>query len=170
MPNRVRGAANPEALVRILTTCPGVTLGTSVAVLGVQAPAYQLALAAHGFARATAASQRGAALLRERYGCLCVMDQPSDQLDATALAALRRRLVSAGTLIFDVSTHRDRAELERQLRAAGFWMMQYRMIGLRQADGERERTVLLVARAPRSPLCDIPADVQHAAPAARRAA
>src|ERR1700733_10521480 len=123
-----RNAAKPGALARILTSCPGVTLATNIAVLGALAPAYQVALVGHGFARATAISPAGAALLRERYGCLCVMDRPADQLDAAALASLRRRLVAAGTLILDVSAPQGRAELEERLRAAHFWMRQYRMI------------------------------------------
>lgn len=156
-------AAKPGALARILTGCPGVTLVTNVAVLGAHAPAYQVALAAHGFARATAASQSGAALLRDRYGCLCVMEQPSDRLDATALASVLRRLLPAGTLILDVSEPRGRAELEERLRAAGFWMRQYRMIGMRGSDGIRRRAVFLVARAPRSTLREVPAGARLAA-------
>jgi hypothetical protein len=162
-PSHACTTAKRVALARALTSCPGVTVASSIAVLGDRAPAYQLALVAHGFTRVTAAAPNCEAWLRERYGCLCVMDHGADdQFEAAALAALRRRLAPAGTLVLDVSFGLDRTALAERLRAAHFWMLQYRVFGMRQADGARHRAVFMIARAPRSPLRAVPAGAELA--------
>jgi hypothetical protein len=133
-------------------------------VLGAAAPSYQLALMHHGFARVTAASRHGAALLRERYDGLCVMDLAADgRIDAAALRALRRRLVPSGQLALDVSSDPRRTVLAERLRAAGFRTLQYRVLRIQQADGSDRRAVFLLARAPR-------ATVRAVSPGSERAA
>jgi hypothetical protein len=163
-PSGAHGSAKPVALARALTSCPGVTVRSSIAVLGPAAPAYQLALVEHGFLEVTAASRQGAALLCDRYGCVCVMDDDAEEpFDAGSLAALRRRLTPAGTLLLDVSVGPDRTALAERLRAAHFWMLQYHVLRIQHADGTRRRAVFLVARAPRSPLRQIAAGTERAA-------
>jgi hypothetical protein len=120
-------AAPPRALARILTSCPCVTHATPIAVVGSEAATCQLALSAQGFAAVTAASSHGAAMLRERYGCLCLMDGPRvASLDAETLAMWRRRLLPGGTLALDVSLVANRDALATQLSALDFRMVQYR--------------------------------------------
>lgn len=133
-------AATPHALARILTSCPCVTHATPIAVVGAAAAPCQLGLSAQGFAAVTAASSHGAAMLRERYGCLCLMDGPRvASLDAETLALWRRRLLPGGTLALDVSMVANREALAAQLSAHDFRMIQYRA---------HRGAVFLVARLP----------------------
>ena len=136
----IRHAAAPRTLARILTSCPCVTPATPIAVVGTAAAPCQLALAAQGFAAVTAAPSHGAALLREQYGCLCLIDGPRvASLDTATLAPWRRRLLPGGTLALDVSLVANREALAAQLSALDFRMVQYRA---------HLDTVFLVARLP----------------------
>jgi len=157
-------ASKSAALVRALSDCPGISRQSGIVVLGAAAPTYQLALMHHGFTRVTAAAPRGAALLRERFDGLCVVDLAADgRVDAAALGALRRRLMPSGLLALDVSRDPLRTVLAERLRAAAFRMLQYRVLRIQQPDGSHQRAVFLLARAPRATVRAVPSGSERAA-------
>jgi hypothetical protein len=148
-----RVPSKPRALAQDLASRPGLARGSDIAVMGASASDCQLALVERGFTRITAASRCGGALLRARYDCLCVVDPGTDdRFDAASLAGLRRRLVAGGTLVLEIPIDADRADIAKGLHAAGFSMLQYRVLGVRLADGMNHAVVFVVAHAPLDPV------------------
>jgi hypothetical protein len=148
-PPGARGVpSKPRALARALADWPDLAARSSIAVIGPSAPACQLALIERGFTCVTAASRRGATLLRERYGCLCVVESDTDaRFDAESLAALRRRLAPGGVLVLEIPLDADRTDIAERLHAARFSTLQYRVVGVQHADGMSHAAVFVVAHA-----------------------
>lgn len=154
----VTSSIEPVALARALASCADLGRRSSIAVIGTASSGYQLVLVEHGFLQVTAVSQRGAALLREHYAGVCLVEAPRDD---TTLASLRRRVAPGGVLVIATARDTDRVALAARLHQAGFDRVQHRVIGLRAADGVGHTAVFLIARLAQAP--DFAAPVPQAA-------
>jgi hypothetical protein len=145
-----RGTAKAEMVAEILQAYPGLSLSSSIAVLGDRAADFQAALAARGFSRVLTIVG-GVRLGHEVHHCICLVNDAADRwVSADALASLKRPLMPGGALMIEVSHDMERIGVfESGLRSVGFSTVHYRVLG-RPPIGQ-ERSVFMIAQTARWP-------------------